>query len=71
MAQLVKCPTLDLGSGFDLRVVSLGHTLSSMPKNSEDCILLCPARGGEKSHSLMTKIEKKKSQPLVNFEMLY
>lgn len=27
MAQSVKCPTPDLSSGFDLRVVSSSHTL--------------------------------------------
>ena len=29
MAQSVKCPTLNLGSGLDLRVMSLGPALDS------------------------------------------
>ena len=29
VAQLVKCPTLDFGSGHDLRVMELSHELGS------------------------------------------
>lgn len=51
VAQLVKCPTLDLGSGLDIEVVSsspmshsmLGHGAYFKKKNSARCILIFPA----------------------------
>ena len=48
MTQLVKRPTLDLGSGLDLRVVSLSPVLGRKHKRhvdmSQDAPGLCPYR---------------------------